>query len=86
MKFDESTGNARNRRTGPAGFTLIEVVFAAAIAAMVLAGMFEGYRCQYVAGHGLDESSQPLAAQCQRQLRHLHQLHLCHRGFEFAAV
>ena len=43
MKFDESTGNARNRRTGPAGFTLIEVVFAAAIAAMVLAGMFEGY-------------------------------------------
>jgi type II secretory pathway pseudopilin PulG len=43
MKIDESTGRSRNRCASQAAFTLIEVAFAAAIAALVLAGMFEGY-------------------------------------------
>jgi len=43
MKIERRTGTARNQRAGQAAFTLIEVTFAAAIAAMVLAGMFQGY-------------------------------------------
>jgi len=38
-----STGIAGNRRGGREAFTLIEVVFAAAIAGLVMAGMFQGY-------------------------------------------
>jgi type II secretory pathway pseudopilin PulG len=60
MKFDESTGKASHRRgAGQAAFTLIEVVFAAAIAAMVLAGMFEGYN---MAGRQAQFSACNLAA------------------------
>lgn len=43
MKFKEFAVQTRMQRRGEAGFTLIEVVFAAAIAGLVLAGMFEGY-------------------------------------------
>jgi type II secretory pathway pseudopilin PulG len=43
MKIVSSTGPARNPCAGAGGFTLIEVAFAAAIAALVLAGMFQGY-------------------------------------------
>jgi type II secretory pathway component PulJ len=43
MKIDRPTGTARNRCGGQAAFTLIEVAFAAAIGALVLAGMFQGY-------------------------------------------
>jgi type II secretory pathway pseudopilin PulG len=59
MKIDESTGKARNRRTGQAAFTMIEVTIAAAIAGMVLAGMFEGYN---MAGRRAQFSSCNLAA------------------------
>ena len=41
MKLSATVNKARKRRQ--AGFTMIEVTFAAAIAALVLAGMFEGY-------------------------------------------
>jgi len=43
MKIDRTTGTAKNQRGGQEAFTLIEVAFAAAIAALVLAGMFQGY-------------------------------------------
>jgi hypothetical protein len=43
MKIDTSTGIGGNRRGGQAAFTLIEVAFAAAVAALVMAGMFKGY-------------------------------------------
>lgn len=43
MKIDSSRGTARNAFAGQGGFTMIEVAFAAAIAALVLAGMFQGY-------------------------------------------
>jgi type II secretory pathway pseudopilin PulG len=54
MKINEPTGKTRDRCAGQPAFTLIEVVFAASIAALVLAGMFEGYnmvgrRAQYSA-------------------------------------
>jgi hypothetical protein len=54
MKFNRTTGVVRSPRAGRAGFTVIEVAFSAAIAALVLAGMFEGYniagrRAQYAA-------------------------------------
>jgi prepilin-type N-terminal cleavage/methylation domain-containing protein len=43
MNFDRPTGSLRIRRAGRAGFTLIEVILAAAIAALTLAGVFQGY-------------------------------------------
>ena len=43
MRIDSSTGAAKRTWAGQAGFTMIEVAFSAAIAALVLAGMFEGY-------------------------------------------
>jgi len=43
MKIDGIIRKPANRRVGTAAFTLIEVVFASAIAALVLAGMFQGY-------------------------------------------
>jgi hypothetical protein len=43
MKICRPTGTARNRCEGQGAFTLIEVAFAAAIAMMVMAGMFQGY-------------------------------------------
>jgi len=44
MKFDSLTRTViYNRRAGHRGFTLVEVVLATAIAALVMAGMFSGY-------------------------------------------
>jgi prepilin-type N-terminal cleavage/methylation domain-containing protein len=43
MKIVRPFGAIKNRRAGRAGFTLIEVVLSAAIAALLLAGMFQGY-------------------------------------------
>jgi hypothetical protein len=43
MKIDRPTGRGGNRGGGHAAFTLVEVAFTAAIAALVLAGMFKGY-------------------------------------------
>ena len=43
VKIYRQTGAARNRWGARAAFTLMEVAFAAAIAALVLAGMFKGY-------------------------------------------
>jgi type II secretory pathway pseudopilin PulG len=43
MRIYRPAGTARNRCAGQAAFTLVEVAFAAAIAALVLAGMFQGY-------------------------------------------
>lgn len=43
MKIVRPTGAIENRSAGRAGFTLIEVVLATAIAVLLLAGMFQGY-------------------------------------------
>lgn len=43
MKIYTPEGRSQGRCGGQAAFTLIEVAFAAAIAALVLAGMFGGY-------------------------------------------
>ncbi len=43
MNIDCQRDGGRAARAGQGGFTVIEVAFAAAIAALVLAGMFEGY-------------------------------------------
>ncbi len=43
MKIDRLKSTDGNQRAGLGAFTLIEVVFAAAIAALLLAGMFQGY-------------------------------------------
>ena len=43
MKIDRTTGIPGNRCAGQSAFTLIEVVLSTAIAALVLAGMFQGY-------------------------------------------
>ena len=43
MKIDRRNFTAGNWRVGALAFTLIEVVFATAIAALVMAGMFKGY-------------------------------------------
>ena len=59
MKIDRLTSTARNRRAGQAAFTLVEVVFASAIAALLLAGMFEGYN---LAGRQAQFSACSLAA------------------------
>jgi prepilin-type N-terminal cleavage/methylation domain-containing protein len=59
MKIDRLTGTAGNRRAGQPAFTLIEVVFATAIAALVLAGMFQGYN---LAGRKAQYSACSLAA------------------------
>jgi type II secretory pathway pseudopilin PulG len=59
MKIDRPTGTARNRGAGQPAFTLIEVAFAAAIAALVLAGMFQGYN---MAGRRAQYSACTLAA------------------------
>ncbi|MGP8198692.1 MAG: type II secretion system protein [Limisphaerales bacterium] len=54
MKIDKQARITRNRCAGQSAFTLIEVAFATAIAALVMAGMFLGYnlasrRAQYSA-------------------------------------
>jgi prepilin-type N-terminal cleavage/methylation domain-containing protein len=54
MKIDRLASTASHRSAGPPAFTLIEVAVAAAIAAILLAGMFQGYniasrRAQYSA-------------------------------------
>jgi len=59
MKINEPAGKTRNRSTGQKAFTLIEVAFAAAVAALVLAGMFQGYN---VAGRRAQFSACNLAA------------------------
>ena len=53
-----------------AGFTLIEIAFAAAIAALVMAGMFEGYT---IAGREAQFSACNLAANTEA-MRHLEQV------------
>jgi prepilin-type N-terminal cleavage/methylation domain-containing protein len=58
MKIDD-TAKTSASRIPQAGFTLIEVAFAAAIAALVLAGMFEGYN---MAGRRSQYSACSLAA------------------------
>jgi prepilin-type N-terminal cleavage/methylation domain-containing protein len=65
MKISATIKNAP--KPGQAGFTMIEVTFAAAIAALVLAGMFQGYD---VAGRRAQFSACNLAAntQAMRQL------------------
>jgi type II secretory pathway pseudopilin PulG len=59
MKIDRLTNTTGNRRAGQLAFTLIEVAFAAAIAALVLAGMFQGYS---MAGRRAQFSACSLAA------------------------
>jgi type II secretory pathway pseudopilin PulG len=59
MKIERSTGTGINRCAGQAAFTLIEVAFAAAIAALLLAGMFQGYN---LAGRRAQFSACSLAA------------------------
>jgi type II secretory pathway pseudopilin PulG len=59
MKIDRPTNAARNRRAGQPAFTLIEVAFATAIAALVLGGMFTGYN---MAGRKAQFSACSLAA------------------------
>ena len=59
MKIDRPTGRGGNQSGGQAAFTLIEVGFAAAIAALVLAGMFQGYN---MAGRQAQFSACTLAA------------------------
>ena len=59
MKIKRPSGTARNRSAGHAGFTLIEVAFATAIAALMLAGMFQGYN---LAGRRAQFSACSLAA------------------------
>jgi prepilin-type N-terminal cleavage/methylation domain-containing protein len=59
MKINRPTGTAENRRAGQPAFTLIEVVIATAIAALVLAGMFQGYN---LAGRKAQYSACSLAA------------------------
>jgi prepilin-type N-terminal cleavage/methylation domain-containing protein len=59
MKIDKPAGKTSSQRAAQAGFTLIEVAFAAAIAALVVAGMFEGYN---VAGRRAQFSACNLAA------------------------
>ena len=59
MKINRPTGTARHRRAGQPAFTLIEVAMATAIAALVLAGMFEGYN---LAGRQAQFSACSLAA------------------------
>jgi prepilin-type N-terminal cleavage/methylation domain-containing protein len=58
MNFYRETSRAGFRR-GQAGFTLIEVAFAVAIAALVLAGLFLGYN---MAGRRAQYSACSLAA------------------------
>jgi prepilin-type N-terminal cleavage/methylation domain-containing protein len=60
MKISETVNNACGLRQ--AGFTMIEVTFAAAIAALVLAGMFQGYN---MAGMQAQFSACNLAANSQ---------------------
>ena len=59
MKTYRLTGTGGNRRSGRGAFTIIEVVFATAIAALVLAGMFRGYN---MAGQKAQFSAWSLAA------------------------
>jgi len=59
MKIDRPTGTAGNRRADQAAFTLIEVAMATAVAAVLLAGMFEGYN---IAGRQAQFSACSLAA------------------------
>ncbi len=59
MKIDRPTGTAGNRCAGQSAFTLVEVAFATAIAALVLAGMFQGYN---MAGRRAQFSACSLAA------------------------
>jgi prepilin-type N-terminal cleavage/methylation domain-containing protein len=61
MKIDRLKSTARNRCAGHAAFTLIEVAIATAIAAMVLAGMFQGYN---MAGRRAQYSACSMAANC----------------------
>jgi type II secretory pathway pseudopilin PulG len=62
MKINRPTGTAGNRCAGQAAFTLIEVVFATAIAALALAGMFTGYN---LAGRQAQYSACSLAANAE---------------------
>jgi hypothetical protein len=59
MKIAEPSGITRKRCAGKAAFTIIEVAFSAAIAALVLAGMFQGYN---LAGRQAQFSACNLAA------------------------
>lgn len=59
MKIDISTKTDGNRRAGLPAFTLIEVVLATAIAALVMAGMFQGFN---MAGRQAQFSACSLAA------------------------
>jgi prepilin-type N-terminal cleavage/methylation domain-containing protein len=43
MQLDRATNKGGKKRAAQSGFTLIEVVFAAAIAGLLVAGMFQGY-------------------------------------------
>jgi len=59
MKIELPTGRAKDRRAGQAAFSLIEVAFAAAIAVLVFAGLFQGYN---LAGRRAQFSACSLAA------------------------
>jgi prepilin-type N-terminal cleavage/methylation domain-containing protein len=59
MKIDRPTGTTGDRCAGQPAFTLIEVVIATAIAALVLAGLFQGYN---MAGRRAQFSACSLAA------------------------
>jgi type II secretory pathway pseudopilin PulG len=59
MKINRPTDTAGDRCPGQAAFTLVEVAFATAIAALVMAGMFEGYN---LAGRQAQYSACSLAA------------------------
>lgn len=70
MKIARSLQATRKRRTGQEGFTLIEVAVAAAIAGLVLAGMFKGYN---IAGRQAQFAACEIAATSQA-MRHLEQV------------
>ena len=59
MKINKLKGQTSRRPAGEGAFTLIEVAFASAIAALILAGMFEGYN---MASHRAQFSACNLAA------------------------
>jgi hypothetical protein len=59
MRIDRIANTSRRWRGGNGAFTLVEVAFAGAIAALVLAGMFEGYN---IAGRRAQFSACSLAA------------------------